>query len=88
MAGAGDTWPERVAHAFVPWEWRGRNLAVLIVVVAVVAAVTTVQRFILAEGAAGYVWAVGHGIAAAVVVVLLSTRAVARWKEIHRGDAA
>lgn len=77
------TTTERLAHALTPWEWRGRNLALLIVVFAVVAAVTVVQRALLAEGAAGWVWVGAHGAIAVLVVTALSRRAVRNWRAVQ-----
>ncbi|MCU0273556.1 MAG: hypothetical protein MUE34_10005 [Acidimicrobiales bacterium] len=77
------TTTERLAHALTPWEWRGRNLALLIVVFAAVAAVTVVQRALLAEGAAGWVWVGAHGAIAVLVVTALSRRAVHNWRAVQ-----
>ncbi len=59
---------ERIAHAFSPAEWSGRWLAVAIIVFAVVATTTVVQRALLAEGTMGWIITAIHGTIVAVVV--------------------
>ncbi len=81
------TTTERLAHALTPWEWRGRNLALLIVAFAVIAVVTVVQRALLAEGPTGWVWVVAHAAIAAVVVTSLSRRAVRNWRAVQAARA-
>ncbi len=81
----GPGWRERLAHALTPWEWRGRNLAALLVVFALVAATTVVQRALLAAGPTGWAWVVVHGVLAVVVVVALGRRAVRNWRAVQAG---
>lgn len=71
---------DRIAHAFTPAEWKGRSLAVAIVVFVAVAALTVVQRALLADGAMGWVITAIHGAIVAVVVPLLTIRAVRDWR--------
>jgi hypothetical protein len=78
-----DTTMERLAHALTPWEWRGRTLALLIVVFAVVAAVTVVQRALVAEGAVGWTFVGVHTAVATLAVGGLSIRAVRRWRRLR-----
>jgi hypothetical protein len=71
---------ERIAHAFSPAEWSGRWLAVSIVVFAVVATTTVVQRALLAEGTMGWIITATHGTIVAVVVPALAIRTVREWR--------
>lgn len=82
-----DTTMERLAHALTPWEWRGRNLAVLVVVFVVVAALTVVQRALLARGVTGWVWVTLHAVVATVVVTALVRRAVRNWRAVQAARA-
>lgn len=71
---------DRIAHAFSPAEWSGRWLVVGIVVFAAVAAITVVQRALLADGPVGWTITVVHGLVVIVVVPLLSLRTVRQWR--------
>ncbi|NIR37787.1 MAG: hypothetical protein GWN79_27245 [Actinobacteria bacterium] len=76
---------DRIAHAFSPAEWSGRWLAVGILVFAAVAAITVVQRALLAEGPVGWSITVIHGLVVVVVVPVLSVRTVRQWRARRDG---
>jgi len=76
---------DRIAHAFTPAEWKGRSLAVAIVALVMVAALTVVQRALLADSAMGWVITAIHGTIVIVAVPALSMRAVRDWRAAQRG---
>ena len=71
---------DRIAHAFSPAEWKGRSLAAVIVLFAVVAALSVLQRALLADSVMGWVITGIHGAIVVVVVPLLTRRAVREWR--------
>lgn len=71
---------DRIAHAFTPAEWKGRSLAIAIVVLITVATLTVVQRALLADSATGWVFTAVHGAIVVVAVPALSIRAVRDWR--------
>jgi hypothetical protein len=71
---------DRIAHAFSPVEWKGRSLAIAIVVFVAVATLTVVQRALLADGAMGWVITSIHGAIVVVVVPALTIRTVRDWR--------
>jgi hypothetical protein len=73
----------RVAHAFNPAEWRGRSLAIAIVVFAVVLSVTVIQRALVADTTSEWVLTVIHGMIVAAIIPLLALRAVSDWRAVQ-----
>jgi hypothetical protein len=71
---------DRIAHAFTPAAWKGRSLVVVIVVFVTVATMTVVQRALLADSTVGWVITAIHGAIVAVVVPLLTFRAIRDWR--------
>jgi len=71
---------DRIAHAFTPAEWKGRSLAIAIVVFVIVATITVVQRALLADSATGWVITAIHGAIVVAAVPALSFRAVRDWR--------
>ena len=76
---------DRLAHAFTPAGWKWRSLVAAIVVFAVVATVTVIQRALFAGSAMGWVFTGVHGVIVLVGVPALSIRAVRDWRDAH-GD--
>lgn len=71
---------DRIAHAFNPAEWKGRSLAGAIVVFAAVAALTVVQRALVADSPTGWAITVVHGLIVVLAVPALTTKAVRDWR--------
>ena len=71
---------EGIAHAFDPAGWKGRSLALGLVVFALVLGLTVVQRALVAESTAGWVMTGIHGAIVAVIVPALSWRTVREWR--------
>ena len=71
---------ERIAHAFSPAEWTGRSLVLGSVVFAVVAAVTVVQRALVADSAVGWTITTIHALIAVVAVPVLVLRTAREWR--------
>ncbi len=71
---------DRIAHAFNPVEWKGRSLAIAIVVFVLVASLTVVQRALLADSAMGWVFTAVHAAIVLAVVPLLTIRTVREWR--------
>ena len=75
---------ERLAHAFTPAQWTGRGLVVAIIVFAAVGAITVVQRALVADSTVGWVVTGVHGLVVAIVVPVLSVRAVREWRRARQ----
>lgn len=69
-----------IAHAFSPVEWKWRSLVVAIVVFAVVAAVTVLQRVLISDSVMAWMFTAVHAAIALVGVPVLSRRAVRDWR--------
>ena len=71
---------DRIAYAFTPSRWKGRSLVIVSVGFVVVAALTIVQRALVADGAIGWTITAIHAAVVIVVVPLLIGRTVREWR--------
>ncbi len=85
MSPAAERTIGQIAHALTPWEWTGRTLAVVIVALVLFAGLTVVQRALVADSALAWAITGLHATVAAVIVPVLSIRAVRRWRS-ERAD--
>ena len=63
-----------------PSGWKGRSLAIMIVVFAVVLSVTVIQRALVADTTSEWVLTGIHGALVAAIIPLLALRAVRDWR--------
>ena len=83
MSPATERTIERIAHALTPWEWSGRALAIGIGALVLVTSITVLQRALVADTATEWIVTGVHALVVAVVVPLLSVRAVRRWRRLQ-----
>ncbi len=76
---------DRLAHALTPAEWKGRNLAIGIIALALVLTVTVVQRALVADTTTEWVVTSVHAGIAAILAPVLSMRAVSDWRRAREG---
>lgn len=70
---------DRLAHAFTPAEWKRRSLVIASVVFVIVAALTVVQRALVADSTTGWVITGVHGAIVAIGVPSLIRYAWRDW---------
>ena len=83
MSPAAEPTIERIARALTPWEWSGRALAIGIGALVVVTVITVVQRALVADTTTEWIVTGVHAGVVAVIVPLLSVRAVRRWRQLQ-----
>lgn len=86
MSGDPEKTIDRVAHALTPSAWKGRSLAIMIVVFAAVLSVTVIQRALVADTTSEWVLTAVHGTIVAAIIPLLAIRAVNDWRAAHGQD--
>ena len=83
----GDADPEetidRLAHAFTPAEWKGRNLAMGILLLAGVLTVTVIQRALVADTTTEWLITGVHALIVVILVPVLSVKTLREWRRVH-----
>ncbi|MEM7142674.1 MAG: hypothetical protein AAF548_16750 [Actinomycetota bacterium] len=76
---AAETTVDRIAHAMTPAEWKRSSLIVVSVIFASVAAMTVVQRALIANDLTGWIITGIHAVVVLVAVPLLIRYAWREW---------
>lgn len=71
---------DRIAHAFNPAEWKKRSLVIVSVIFVLVAALTVVQRALVADSATGWTITAIHALIVVIAVPLLLRRSWRDWR--------